>query len=72
MQVEDINALDEAKILGYFETMKSVFLLKLVPRPNIAIPKPTGEDAAGAVALDSNWTLSPILRPSIAPLYAQR
>lgn len=30
MQVEEINALDEAKILGYFETVKSVFLLKLV------------------------------------------
>jgi hypothetical protein len=28
--VEDINNLDEAKLLGYFESIKSVFLLKLI------------------------------------------
>ena len=39
-------------------------------RPNIAVPKPAGQD--GAVELDSDWALAPILRPSIAPLYAQR
>lgn len=42
-------------------------------RPNIAVPKPGGPDATdGAVALDANWALTPILRSSIAPLYAQR
>src|ERR1700749_1179506 len=42
-------------------------------RPNIAVAKPTGPDATdGAVALDANWALTPILRSSIAPLYAQR
>jgi uncharacterized protein (DUF1501 family) len=41
-------------------------------RPNIAVPKPTGQDDDGAVALDSSWALTPALRPSIAPLYAQR
>ena len=39
-------------------------------RPNIAVPKPNGPD--GAVVLNSDWALAPILRPSIAPLYAQR
>ena len=41
-------------------------------RPNIAVPKPTGQPDNGAVALDSDWALTPVLRPSIAPLYAQR
>jgi len=42
-------------------------------RPNIAIPEPGGVGAIdGAVALDANWALAPILRASIAPLYAQR
>jgi uncharacterized protein (DUF1501 family) len=41
-------------------------------RPNIAVPKPTGQPDNGAVALDSEWALTPVLRPSIAPLYAQR
>jgi len=30
MTIENINALDEAKLLGYFESIKSVFLLKLI------------------------------------------
>jgi uncharacterized protein (DUF1501 family) len=41
-------------------------------RPNIAIPKPTGQEGDGAVALDSDWSLAPALRSSIAPLYARR
>jgi uncharacterized protein (DUF1501 family) len=41
-------------------------------RPNIAVPKPTGQPDDGAAALDSDWALTPVLRPSIAPLYAQR
>lgn len=43
-------------------------------RPNIAIPKPTATDTdgVGAIALDASWALTPILRTSIAPLYAQR
>ena len=41
-------------------------------RPNIAIPKPTGVNGDGAVALDSDWALAPALRSSIAPLYARR
>jgi uncharacterized protein (DUF1501 family) len=39
-------------------------------RPNIAVAKPSGPD--GAVVLNSDWALAPVLRPSIAPLYAQR
>ena len=35
-------------------------------RPNIAIPKPTGQEGDGAVALDSDWSLAPALR-SILP-----
>jgi uncharacterized protein (DUF1501 family) len=42
-------------------------------RPNIAVAKPTGPDATdGAVALDSDWALAPVLRASIAPLYTSR
>jgi uncharacterized protein (DUF1501 family) len=42
-------------------------------RPNIAVAKPTGPNATdGAVALDSDWALTPALRTSIAPLYASR
>ena len=40
-------------------------------RPSIAVPKPTGQDGDGAVVLDSDWALAPVLRSSIAPLYAQ-
>jgi uncharacterized protein (DUF1501 family) len=41
-------------------------------RPNIAVAKPAGPDATeGAVALDADWALAPVLRPSIAPLYAK-
>jgi uncharacterized protein (DUF1501 family) len=42
-------------------------------RPNIAVAKPTGPEATdGALVLDSGWALTPVLRSSIAPLYAQR
>ncbi len=41
-------------------------------RPNIAVPKPQDADSTGALALDSDWALSPALRASIAPLYTQR
>ena len=42
-------------------------------RPNIAVPKPAATDAErSALELDANWALTPILRASIAPLYAQR
>jgi uncharacterized protein (DUF1501 family) len=41
-------------------------------RPNIAIPKPTGQEGDGAVTLDADWALAPALRSSIAPLYARR
>ncbi len=41
-------------------------------RPNIAVAKPDSQQADGAVALDSDWALAPVLRSSIAPLYAQR
>jgi uncharacterized protein (DUF1501 family) len=41
-------------------------------RPNIAVPRPTDQQAGSAVALDSDWALAPALRASIAPLYAQR
>ncbi|HEY2401180.1 MAG TPA: DUF1501 domain-containing protein [Steroidobacteraceae bacterium] len=42
-------------------------------RPNIAVAKPTGPDATeGAVALDADWALAPVLRTSIAPLYKNR
>jgi uncharacterized protein (DUF1501 family) len=48
-------------------------------RPNIAVAKPvtgqptvTGGALDGAVALDSDWALTPVLRASIAPLYSSR
>ena len=41
-------------------------------RPSIAVPKPSEQDAGGALALDADWALAPALRASLAPLYAQR
>ena len=41
-------------------------------RPNIAVPKPNAQQADGAVTLDSDWALAPVLGSSIAPLYTQR
>lgn len=41
-------------------------------RPSIAVAKPIGQSDDGAIALDSDWALTPVLRASIAPLYGQR
>jgi len=41
-------------------------------RPTIAVAKPTGKDADGAVALDADWALTPALRDTLAPMYARR
>src|SRR5580658_10536739 len=41
-------------------------------RPNIAIARPTADSAAGALALDDNWALTPALRETIGSLYQQR
>jgi uncharacterized protein (DUF1501 family) len=41
-------------------------------RPNIAIARPAPESAAGALALDDAWALTPALRDTIGPLYEQR
>jgi uncharacterized protein (DUF1501 family) len=40
-------------------------------RPNIAVAKPAADAVDAAVALDSDWALTPVLRASIAPLYAR-
>jgi len=39
-------------------------------RPTIAVPRPVAADATTALALDTDWALTPILRPSIGALYA--
>ncbi len=41
-------------------------------RANIAVAAPVADDPESAVALDANWALTPVLRPSIGTLYAQR
>jgi uncharacterized protein (DUF1501 family) len=41
-------------------------------RPNIAIPRPDPAASAGALALDADWALAPVLRESIGGLYQQR
>ncbi len=41
-------------------------------RPKIAIAKPDPNNAAGALALDSNWALAPALRDSIGSMYAAK
>jgi uncharacterized protein (DUF1501 family) len=41
-------------------------------RPTIAIARPDEAIATTAIQLDSDWGLTPILRESIAPLYAKR
>ena len=40
-------------------------------RPNISIARPTAGDLLGALELDSNWALAPVLRPTIGALYAK-
>src|SRR6516225_10932339 len=41
-------------------------------RPTIAIARPDPAASNGALALDSNWALAPVLRDSIGVLYQQR
>jgi uncharacterized protein (DUF1501 family) len=41
-------------------------------RPNIAVAKPATGDAGGAQALDGDWALTAVLRPTIGALYAQQ
>jgi uncharacterized protein (DUF1501 family) len=41
-------------------------------RPRIAIAKPDPAITAGALALDSDWALTPAVRDSLGPLYQQR
>jgi uncharacterized protein (DUF1501 family) len=41
-------------------------------RANISVGAPVADDPASALALDANWALTPVLRPSIGALYAQR
>lgn len=41
-------------------------------RPNIAVRRPTDLDPGGALALDSDWALAPVLRSSIGTLYTRR
>src|SRR5580658_3689091 len=41
-------------------------------RPTLAIARPVGESDAGALALDSNWALTPALRDTIGALYQQK
>src|ERR1700728_1676530 len=41
-------------------------------RPTIAIARPDVAVASGALALDSDWALSPALRDTIGAMYLQR
>ena len=41
-------------------------------RPKIAIAKPDPNNATGALALDANWALAPVLRPTIGSMYAAK
>ena len=41
-------------------------------RPTLAIARPDPAASGGALALDSNWALAPVLRDSIGVLYQQR
>jgi uncharacterized protein (DUF1501 family) len=40
-------------------------------RPNIAIPRPQAGDASGALGLDSDWALAPVLRATIGARFAR-
>src|SRR4029077_4846753 len=40
-------------------------------RPNIAIARPTAGDSQGALGLDSDWALTPVLRSTIGARYAK-
>ena len=41
-------------------------------RPTLAIPKPDANNPNSAIALDSNWGLTPVLRDSIYPLWQRK
>ncbi|MBS0590407.1 MAG: DUF1501 domain-containing protein [Proteobacteria bacterium] len=41
-------------------------------RPNIAVPRPDPTSTTGALALDSDWALAPVLRDSIGSLYKDK
>ena len=41
-------------------------------RPTIAVPRPDTNNLQTAIALDSNWALHPVLRESVAPLFARK
>ena len=41
-------------------------------RPNIAIARPDPASKEGALALDSNWALAPVLRESIGQMYINK
>ena len=41
-------------------------------RPKIAIAKPDVNNSIGALALDANWALAPVLRPTIGAMYAAK
>src|ERR1700739_120012 len=39
-------------------------------RPHLSISRPDPAQDSGALALDGNWALTPVLRPTIGALYA--
>ena len=41
-------------------------------RPSIAIAKPDAASNTGALALDGNWALAPVLRDSLGPMYKNK
>jgi uncharacterized protein (DUF1501 family) len=41
-------------------------------RPHIAIARPVAGDGPGALALDADWALAPVVRDSLASLFAAR
>jgi len=41
-------------------------------RPNLAIARPDPTQESGALALDGNWALTPVLRPTLGALYSAR
>jgi hypothetical protein len=53
MDIEHTSSLDEAKLLGYFETIKSVFLLKLILLHSVL-----KRDDAGKLAIDALGLIS--------------
>ena len=41
-------------------------------RPNIAVPRPDAKSDSGALALDSDWALTPALRDSVGEMYKNK